>query len=59
MAKVEIIKENGGYFFPQFDIHVLADSKVDAKAKVKEYYGIDVDSALKEMEKAKESADTE
>ncbi len=46
MAKkneVKIKSVNGGFLFEDFDIHVVAESENDAKAKVKRQFGIDVD----------------
>lgn len=41
--KLKISKKDGGFLFEDFDIHVVADSEDDAKAKVKRQFGIDVD----------------
>lgn len=48
MPKVtaKVVKKDGGYFFPELDIHVVANNEKEAKELVKEYHGIDVDEQV-------------
>lgn len=44
--KAEIEERDGGYYFPQIDIHVIAKNETEAKKLVKKYHGIDVDKEV-------------
>lgn len=45
MAKVKAQseKKDGGYYFPQFDIHVVASTEKAAKEFIKKHYGFEPD----------------
>lgn len=45
-------KQDGGYYFPELDIHVIAKTQQGAKAAVKNYYGFDPDERVAELKKA-------
>lgn len=47
--KAEIEERDGGYYFPQLEIHVIASTQKEARELVKEYHGIDVDEAVTQM----------
>lgn len=37
------VKQDGGYYFPAWRIHVVADTLAEAKAHIKEHHGRNVD----------------
>lgn len=38
-----VVKKDGGYLFPGWNIHIIATSVKEAKEKMLEFYGVDVD----------------
>lgn len=51
-AKAKIEKKDGGYYFPELDIHVVAKNEAEAKELVKVGHGIDVDKTAAKIAKA-------
>lgn len=47
LAKME--KQGNGYLFPELGIHVIASRRAEAKERVKELMGIDVDEKVREI----------
>lgn len=47
---VESIKKDGGYYFPDVDIHVVADTKKEAIALIEQYHGINVEKYAAEKQ---------
>lgn len=45
--KLEYEKKDGGYYFPQVDIHVKANTLEQAKEVIKTGHGLDLDAHLK------------
>lgn len=52
--KLEVEKKDGGYYFPQFDIHAIAKTEAEAKEIIKVGHGIDVDARIAELNKQPE-----
>ncbi len=42
-SEVKIVHKDGGYEFPDFGIHVAADSEDEARARVRQQFGINVE----------------
>ncbi len=55
LAKVQ--KKDGGFYFPDFDIHILASDEADAKVLVKEHHGFDPDERTQELADAQARQD--
>lgn len=55
--KAEIEERDGGYYYPQLDIHVMASTQKEARELVKEYHGIDVDEVVTQMAAAAKAAE--
>lgn len=55
LAKVE--KKDGGFYFPDFDIHILASDEADAKVLIKEHHGFDPDERTEELAEAQARQD--
>lgn len=49
LVKAKVEKQDGGYYFPELGIHVVAKSEDSAKTAVKQYHGIDADETVKKM----------
>jgi len=48
--RAEIKEQDGGYFFPQFDVHVIAKNEDAARKLVKKYHGFDPDEEVAKIE---------
>lgn len=54
--QAEIEERDGGYFFPQFDIHVVAKDEATARKLVKKYHGFDPDEQAATIVDAEKTA---
>lgn len=50
-TKAKLEKKNGGYYFPELKIHVVARTEEGARRAVKVYHGIDPDQKAAELKK--------
>lgn len=54
-----IKEQDGGYFFPELDVHVVAKSEDAARKLVKKYYGFNPDEEVARIQSDQEARKSE
>lgn len=51
-VKAQIEEKDGGYYFPELEIHIIASTQKEARELVKEYHGFDPDEQVRAQQEA-------